>query len=94
MIEIMNTIKLHIETDQDTYHVGDEITVHVRDEKGHPVAGVTVHSLYVDGNDTDATGKTTITIQRTGTIDLIAAKQDTENATYTSASKLVEVRSA
>jgi hypothetical protein len=34
-MKMAKTIKLHIEIDKDTYQVGDDVTVQVRDEKGN-----------------------------------------------------------
>jgi len=82
---------LHIETDEDKYQFGDKITVRVRDENGNPVAGVTVQSSTGIAEKTGPTGNATITIQRTGVIELMANKSNTQNLTYVLGTKNVVV---
>jgi len=53
----MSKTALHIETDEDRYQFGDNITVRVRDENGNPVAGGTVQSST---GITEKTGSTHI----------------------------------
>jgi uncharacterized GH25 family protein len=82
VMEMAKTVKLHIETDKDTYQVGDDITIQVRNENGKPVEDVTVQTTTGIVDKTDKTGKTRITIQQTGIIALKAHKADTENIAY------------
>jgi hypothetical protein len=85
----MSKTALHIETNEDRCQFGDNITVRVRDENGNPVTGVTVQSSTSIAGKTGTTGNATITIQRTGDIDLTANESNTQNLTYVLGTKKV-----
>jgi uncharacterized GH25 family protein len=87
----MSKIALYIETHKNTYQVGEDITVQVSDHNGKPIPDVTVRYPNGIGTTTDATGKTQITIQQTGHVELMANKADGENVSYVSASSSVHI---
>lgn len=89
LVVTRKVIKLCVETDKDTYQVGEDITVQVSDHNGKPVPDATIR--YRIGATTDATGKTEITIQQTGFIELMANKADGENVSYVSSSTSVHI---
>lgn len=79
-------VNLALSTDATDYELGDEMTVAVtEDGSGQPVSGATV---TIDGDEysTDSNGEVVTSLDDTGTIQIIAKKQDTDTETYHSES--------
>ena len=92
-MEMAKTIKLHTETDKDTYQVGDDITVQIRDESGNPIEGAEVQTSDGVVATTDVSGETIVTTHQPGFKRLTVDKADRENVTYNLESVTVRVTS-
>ncbi|WP_254821678.1 hypothetical protein [Haloglomus halophilum] len=88
------TRALRLETDEDIYQSGDEITVEVWDERGVPVAGAVVR--FPDGGEvvTDADGTATVVADTTGILRLQATRENDDGVSYTPDEHLIRVRQA